>query len=201
LLHKERRKSEEDVQEKTEHRDGKVEEVLTDGRGIITFRDGTKKEISADKRMTVVSFFNGDVKKIMPDQRVIYYYADAQTTHTAYPNGLEVLKFPNNQIEKHHPDGTQEITFPDHTVKCLYSGGLEETFFPDGTVVKVEKNGDKIMVFSNGQKEIHTAQFKRREYPDGTVKTVYSNGRQETKYASGRVRIKDEEGNIILRKK
>ncbi|XP_064365407.1 LOW QUALITY PROTEIN: centromere protein J-like [Dromaius novaehollandiae] len=201
LLHKERRKSEEDVQEKTEHRDGKVEEVLTDGRGIITFRDGTKKEISADKRMTVVSFFNGDVKKIMPDQRVIYYYADAQTTHTAYPNGLEVLKFPNNQIEKHHPDGTQEITFPDHTVKCLYSGGLEETFFPDGTVVKVEKNGDKIMVFSNGQKEIHTAQFKRWEYPDGTVKTVYSNGRQETKYASGRVRIKDEEGNIILRKK
>ncbi|XP_013801573.1 centromere protein J-like [Apteryx mantelli] len=201
FLHQERRKSEEDVQEKIEHHDGKVEEVLTDGRRIITFRNGTKKEISADKRMTVVSFFNGDVKKIMPDQRVIYYYADAQTTHTAYPNGLEVLQFPNNQIEKHHPDGTQEIIFPDQTVKCLYSGGLEETFFPDGTVVKVEKNGDKIMVFSNGQKEIHTAQFKRREYPDGTVKTVYSNGRRETKFASGRVRIKDEEGNIILDKK
>nr|XP_009683715.1 PREDICTED: centromere protein J-like isoform X6 [Struthio camelus australis] len=201
LLHQQRRKSEEDVQEKIEYRDGKVEEMLTDGRRIITFRNGTKKEISADKRMTVVSFFNGDVKKIMPDQRVIYYYADAQTTHTAYPNGLEVLQFPNNQIEKHHPDGTQEIIFPDQTVKCLYSGGLEETFFPDGTVVKVAKNGDKTVVFSNGQKEIHTVQFKRREYPDGTVKTVYSNGRQETKYASGRVRIKDEEGNIILEKK
>lgn len=45
-----------------------VEEVLTDGRRIITFRNGTKKEISADKRMTTISFFNGDVKKIMPDQ-------------------------------------------------------------------------------------------------------------------------------------
>lgn len=49
----------------------KVEEVLTDGRQIITFRNGTKKEISADKRMTTISFFNGDVKKIMPDQTVV----------------------------------------------------------------------------------------------------------------------------------
>ncbi|KAM6407375.1 uncharacterized protein J5M81_003592 [Pluvialis apricaria] len=201
VLHQERRKSEEKVQEKIEHQDGKVEEVLTDGRRIITFRNGTKKEISADKRMTTISFFNGDVKKIMPDQRVVYYYADAQTTHTAYPDGLEVLQFPNNQIEKHYPDGTQEIVFPDHTVKRLYSDGFKETFFPDGTVVKVEKNGDKIVVFSNGQKEFHTAQFKRREYPDGTVKTVYCNGRQETKYSTGRVRIKDEEGNIVLDKK
>uniref|UniRef100_A0A8C4WEG0 Centromere protein J C-terminal domain-containing protein n=1 Tax=Gopherus evgoodei TaxID=1825980 RepID=A0A8C4WEG0_9SAUR len=131
----------------------------------------------------------------------IYYYADAETTHTTYPNGLEVLQFPNNQIEKHHPDGTKEIVFPDQTVKRFYDGGLEETVFPDGTVVKVEKNGDKMVMFSNGQKEIHTSQFKRREYPDGTIKTVYSSGQQETKYSSGRVRIKDEEGNIILNKK
>lgn len=33
----------------------------------------------------------------------VYYYADAQTTHTAYPDGLEVLQFPNNQI------GMQEL--------------------------------------------------------------------------------------------
>ncbi|KAG6930624.1 centromere protein J [Chelydra serpentina] len=200
-LYEESKKSDEEVREKIEYADGKVEEVLTDGHRIITFRNGTKKEISADKRMTVVTFFNGDVKKIMPDQRVIYYYADAQTTHTTYPNGLEVLQFPNNQIEKHHPDGTKEIVFPDQTVKRFYDGGLEETVFPDGTVVKVEKNGDKMVMFSNGQKEIHTSQFKRREYPDGTIKTVYSSGQQETKYSSGRVRIKDEEGNIILNKK
>ncbi|XP_030355547.1 uncharacterized protein LOC115613768 [Strigops habroptila] len=201
VLHQERRKSEEEVQEKIEYRDGKVEEVLTDGRRIITFRNGTKKEISADKRTMTISFFNGDVKKIMPDRTVIYYYADAQTTHIAYPDGLEVLQFPNNQIEKHYPDGTKEIVFPDRTVKCLYCNGFKETFFPDGTVVKVEKNGDKIVVFSNGQKEIHTVQFKRREYPDGTVRTVYYNGRQETKYSTGRVQIKDEESNIILDKK
>jgi hypothetical protein len=53
-------------------------------------------------------------------------------------------------------------------------------------------------MFSNGQKEIHTARFKRREFLDGTVRTVYCSSCQETKYASGRVKVKDESGNIIL---
>nr|XP_033795296.1 centromere protein J-like isoform X2 [Geotrypetes seraphini] len=200
-LYMENKSGEEEVQEDIQYPDGKVEQLLTDGRRIVTFCNGTKKEISADGKSTTVTFFNGDIKKITSDQRVIYYYADAQTTHTTYPDGLEVLQFPNNQIEKHHPDGTKEIVFPDGTVKHLYEDRHEETTFPDGTIVKVEKNGDKTVVFNNGQKEIHTAQFKRREYPDGTIKTVYSNGRQETKYSSGRVRIKDREGNIIIDKK
>uniref|UniRef100_A0A8B9QQW3 Centromere protein J C-terminal domain-containing protein n=1 Tax=Anas platyrhynchos TaxID=8839 RepID=A0A8B9QQW3_ANAPL len=126
--------------------------------------------------MTIITFFNCDVNKIVPDQRVIYYYADAQATHTAYPGGLEVLQFPNNQIEKHYPDGTQEIVFPDHTVnnrQCLLINLLVTIAF---------RNGDKTVVFSNGQKEIHTAV-------------------QEEGYSSGRVRVKDEEGNIILDKR
>ncbi|NWZ89624.1 CENPJ protein, partial [Nesospiza acunhae] len=159
------------------------------------------KEIGSDEGMTTISFSNGDVKKIMSDQRVIYYYADAQTTHTAYPDGLEVLQFPNNQIEKHHPDGTQEIVFPDHTVKCFYSNRLKETSFPDGTIVKVEKNRDKLVVFSDSQRESHTAQFRRKEYLDGTGKTLLCNRRQETKYSTGRLQIKDEEGNLILDKR
>ncbi|NXA12072.1 CENPJ protein, partial [Sapayoa aenigma] len=167
---------------------------------ILTFRSGTKKEISADKRMTTISFPNGDVQKIMPDQRVIYYYADAQTTHTACTDGLEVLQFPNNQIDRPFYSffSTQEIVFPDHTVKCIYSNGLKEMFFSDGSN---SQNGDKTVVFSNGQKENHTAQFKRREYPDGAVKTVYCSGRQETKYSTGQVQIKDGESNLILNKK
>ncbi|XP_077857306.1 T-complex protein 10A homolog 1 [Macaca mulatta] len=104
------------------------------------------------------------------------------------------------QVEKFYPDGSKEIVFPDGTVKYL-KDGQEETLFPDGTIVRVERNGDKTIVLSNGQKEIHTAQFKRREYPDGTIKTVYCSGCQETKYASGRVKIKDEAGNIILDEK
>ena len=42
--------------------------------------------------------------------------------------------------------------------------------------------------------------LQRREYPDGTVKTVYPDGRQETRYASGRVRVKDKEGKTLFDK-
>ena len=39
---------------------------------------------------------------------------------------------------------------------------------------------------------------QKREYPDGTVKTVYTDGRQETRYASGRLRVKDGEGRLLV---
>ena len=42
--------------------------------------------------------------------------------------------------------------------------------------------------------------MQRREYPDGTVKTVYPNRSQETRYASGRVRVKDKEGRTLFDK-
>ncbi|KAL7987612.1 hypothetical protein Chor_006531 [Crotalus horridus] len=121
--------------EKTEK---KVKQLFTDGRRITTYPNGTKMEISTDKKTATVTFYNGDIKKILADQTVIYYYADAQTTRTIYQDGLEVLQFPNDQIEKYHPDGTEEIIFPNQTVKRRYGGGFEETIFPDGTVVKVE---------------------------------------------------------------
>ncbi|XP_037655610.1 centromere protein J isoform X2 [Choloepus didactylus] len=132
-----------------------------------------------------------------PDGK-IYYYAAAQTTHTTYPEGLEVLHFSSGQIEKHFPDGRKEITFPDQTIKNLFADGQEESIFPDGTIVRVQCDGNKIIEFNNGQRELHTAQFKRREYPDGAVKTVYANGHQETKYTSGRIRVKDKDGNVLM---
>ncbi|ETE72150.1 Centromere protein J, partial [Ophiophagus hannah] len=168
-----------EVKEEIKYLDGKVKQLFTDGRRITTYPNGTKMEISTDKKTATVTFYNGDIKKILADQTVIYYYADAQTSRTIYPDGLEVLQFPNDQIEKYHPDGTEEIIFPNQTVKRRYGGGFEETIFPDGTMVKIEKNGDKTIHFRNGQKEIQTAGSKRREYPDGTIKTVY--GQWETK--------------------
>ncbi|XP_010608862.1 centromere protein J isoform X3 [Fukomys damarensis] len=188
-----------DVQERP-HTDSKVELTLSDGRMIVTFPNGTRKETSTDKKTTIIKFYNGDVKKIKPDQRVIYYFSDAQTTYTTYPDGVETVQFPNKQIEKFYPDGSKETAFPDGTVTRL-KAGCEETVFPDGTITHVKRNGDKTIVFSNGQKEIHTAQFKRREFPDGTSKTVYCNGCQETKYSSGRVKVKDQTGKVILDQK
>ncbi|XP_023837066.1 centromere protein J isoform X2 [Salvelinus sp. IW2-2015] len=180
------------------HSDGKMERVLACGGRLIIFPNGTRKEVSADGLTVKVTFFNGDIKQVMADQRVIYYYADAQTTHTTYPDGIEVLQFPNNQTEKHFPDGRKEITFPDQTVKNLYPDGREESVLTDGTIIQVNLDGSKEIQFNTGQKEIHTADYKRREYPDGTLKTVYTDGRQETRYPTGRLRLKDKDGNIVM---
>ncbi|XP_009475103.1 PREDICTED: centromere protein J [Nipponia nippon] len=188
----------EEIQRETTYPDGKVEKVLKNGCHLIFFPNGTWKKVDSDGKTVTITFFNGDVKQVMPDQTVIYYYADAKTTHTTYSDGLEVLHFSNGQIEKHYPDGKKEITFPDQTIKNLFTDGQEESIFPDGTIVRIQRDGSKTIEFNNGQRELHTSQFKRREYPDGTVKTVYVNGQQETKYVSGRVRVKDKDGNIIM---
>ncbi|KAM9566123.1 centrosomal P4.1-associated protein isoform 2-T2 [Guaruba guarouba] len=188
----------EEIQREIAYPDGKVEKVLKNGCHLIYFPNGTWKKVGSDGKTITITFFNGDVKQVMPDQTVIYYYANAKTTHTTYSDGLEVLQFSNGQIEKHYPDGKKEITFPDQTIKNLFMDGQEESIFPDGTIVRVQRDGSKTIEFNNGQRELHTAQFKRREYPDGTVKTVYMNGQQETKYVSGRVRVKDKDGNIIM---
>uniref|UniRef100_A0A8C8DJ17 Centromere protein J C-terminal domain-containing protein n=1 Tax=Oryzias sinensis TaxID=183150 RepID=A0A8C8DJ17_9TELE len=178
-----------------------IEKVLVGGDRLIVFPNGTRKEVSADGLSAKITFFNGDTKQTTADQRVIYFYAEAQTTHITYPEGLEVLHFPNNQTEKHFPDGRKEITFPDQTVKNLFPDGREESVLTDGTIIRVNMDGIKEIHFNTGQKEVHTADFKRREYPDGTVKTVYNDGRQETRYPTGRVRIKDREGNVIVDKR
>ncbi|KAG7331454.1 hypothetical protein KOW79_005423 [Hemibagrus wyckioides] len=185
-------------QEEIMHMDGKIEKMCPDGGRLTVFPNGTRKQVSADGLTVTITFFNGDIKQIMPDQRVIYYYAEAQTTHTTYPDGLEVLQFPNNQIEKHFTDGHKEIVFPDQTVKNLYPDGREESVLLDGTIIQQNPDGTKQIQFNTGQRELHTAEFKRREYPDGTVKTVYSDGRQETRYPNGRVRLKNPEGHVIM---
>nr|KAF6341430.1 hypothetical protein mMyoMyo1_011862 [Myotis myotis] len=173
---------------------------------------GCKDAADEGLRTTIVRFSNGDVKKTLPDQRVVraaadppekqrsrpvHYCASTGTTRTVHPSGLEVVRFPDKRTEKFHPDGSKEVLFPDGTVTRLHDG-QEETVFPDGTSVSVARNGDKTIVFSNGQRDIHTAEFKRREYPDGTVRTVYCDGRQETRDASGRVKVRDEARNRVL---
>ncbi|XP_027140448.1 uncharacterized protein si:ch211-140l13.3 isoform X4 [Larimichthys crocea] len=161
-----------------------VEPRLSHGCTLVD--NGTRTGMSK-----TVTLFNGDIKHVLEDGKVVYYYAGSQITQTTYPSGLVVLHFPNKQIEKRHPGGKREILFPDQTIKYLEPDGSERTIFPDGTIVHLSPSGKKIVDFPNGQREIHTSQYKRREDPDGTVKTIYSNGRQETKYASGRVRVKE----------
>jgi centromere protein J len=163
---------------------------------VLLFPNGTRKEIDADGTMTV-TFFNGDIKRTFSDGRVLYFYAETNSTQVSYPDGLEVLEFANGQVERRFPDGTVEIRFVDDTVKTIFPNHEEETVFADGTIQRVTASGERVIEFPSGQREIHTASYKQRRYPDGTVKIVYTDGRQETEFANGRVRVKDKDGRVL----
>ena len=50
--------------------------------------------------------------------------------------------------------------------------------------------------------EIRTKEYRRRELPDGTTKTIFNDTNlTETRYSSGRIRIKDASGKIIVDRK
>lgn len=99
-----------------------------------------------------------------------------------------------------------------------YPDGREDSQLPDGTKLWTDGKGHGVMTFPSGIREIYTPICKvgfflkslnkvdayiflkpiqRREYPDGTVKTLYEDGRSETRYANGRIRVKDKSGQII----
>lgn len=108
--------------------------------------------------------------------------------------------FSSGQTEHRHKNGMVEIHFPNGLVRVTNPRDkevLEEWRYPDGTIVLETRAKEKVIKMPNGQKEIHTADHKRREYPDGTVKLVYTDGRTETRYCNGRIRIKDKEGQLI----
>ena len=48
-----------------------TEEVLPCGGRVFVFPNGTRKEVSVDGLTAIVTFFNGDTKQVMADQRVV----------------------------------------------------------------------------------------------------------------------------------
>ncbi|XP_034116786.1 centromere protein J [Drosophila albomicans] len=180
----------------------KREIVNADGSKDIWYPNGNLKKISADGMTVRMLYFNKDIKETdIRAGTVKYYYAESNTWHTSYLDGLEILEFPNGQTEHRRKDGTVEIHFPNNTIKIVDPSDaekLEEWRYADGSHLVQLRNGDKILNLPNGQKEIHTKLNKRREYPDGTVKLVYPDGSQETRYSNGRVRLKDKDGKLIM---
>ncbi len=96
------------------------------------FSNGTRKLISGSGEHVRIEFPNADVKESFADGCVVYYYAAADTTHTTFPDGLNVYLFSNKQTERHFPDGAKEIMFADGTVKRILANGDSESIFPDG---------------------------------------------------------------------
>ncbi|KAK6642192.1 hypothetical protein RUM44_013915 [Polyplax serrata] len=175
------------------------ERVLQNGTKEIVYPNGNIKRVSSDGKIIKIIYYNGDIKeKNNENGSEKYFYAETDTWHTTYKDGMEVIEFPSGQTERRYADGSSEISFPNGCVRYCDPSGKDEWRFADGTVIKTNELGHKILLMANGQKEIHTKEFKKREYPDGTVKIVYTNGTQETRYPSGRVRLKDKNGHLVM---
>eukprot|EP00818_Percolomonas_sp_WS_P000378 CAMPEP_0117449732 /NCGR_PEP_ID=MMETSP0759-20121206/8096_1 /TAXON_ID=63605 /ORGANISM="Percolomonas cosmopolitus, Strain WS" /LENGTH=1039 /DNA_ID=CAMNT_0005242215 /DNA_START=153 /DNA_END=3268 /DNA_ORIENTATION=- len=93
---------------------GKTENIYRGNVREITYQNGTVIRMFPNGYQKVI-FTNGDVKETFPSGKIVYYYYTADTTHTEYPNKMQVFSFPNGQVERHYPDpeGTKEIQFPD----------------------------------------------------------------------------------------
>ncbi len=126
--------------------EGRQEKTLADGRKVITYRNGTIKELFTDGKC-LVRYVNGDTMLKDPiTAMVVYYYAQADTTHTTHKDGTNVYEFPNKQVETHFPDGTKDIAFPDSTRKLIHPDGLQESIFPDGVVVREYADGEREII-------------------------------------------------------
>ena len=110
---------------------------------------------------------------MFPNMKTVYYFNEAKTVQTTYPDKLLVFKFDNGQIEKHYPDGTKQIAFPDGSLRYILPDGYEETYYLDGTVQKIDKNGTIIFEHEDGYKEI--------KYVDGREVIEYPTGKQQQK--------------------
>ncbi|XP_047510919.1 centromere protein J [Pieris napi] len=179
-----------------------IETLKPNGTRELRFPNGNLKIMSADGKYSKFIYYNGDIKENFYNKGIIkYFYSESKTYHTTHLDGLEVLEFPDGQVEKRYRDGSSEIRLPNGMVRYFDPNSdavREEWRYPDGTALSVSSDGEQHITFPNGQIEVHTKDHKRREFPDGSVKLVYSDGTSETRYASGRIRIKDKHGNLIM---
>lgn len=89
------------------------------GKKEVIFANKVRRETFSDG-YTIVHFNNGDIKQTFPDQKIVYYFSEAQTIQSTFPDTMQVFKFANDQLEKHLPNGMKQIKFPDGTIKSIY---------------------------------------------------------------------------------
>lgn len=66
-----------------------------DGSKDIWYPNGNLKKVSADSMLVRVLYYNRDIKETnVAEGTIKYYYAETNTWHTTYTNGLEILEFP-----------------------------------------------------------------------------------------------------------
>jgi hypothetical protein len=74
--------------------DGKVQRIYNNSKKEVVFSNKVRRETFPDG-YTIVYFTNGDVKQSYPDLKVVYFFFEAKTTQTTFPNGMQIFKFAN----------------------------------------------------------------------------------------------------------
>ena len=75
--------------------EGKRQKFYESGKKEIIFPNGVKREVWLDGYQ-VVFFQNQDIKQTFPGGKIVYFFSEAKTTQTTFPDGLQVFKFQNN---------------------------------------------------------------------------------------------------------
>ncbi|CAL8082094.1 unnamed protein product [Orchesella dallaii] len=158
---------------------------------------GTITRVTKDNKFTRHIMINKDIMDEFEDCSVRYYYRELGFSQTSYPNGDEIIEYDSGVLETSRSDGSKIYTYSDGLVKLVDSSGGEEIYFVDGSVMKKEPNGECIVTWPSGQKEVRTAMFVKRIYTNGTVKIMYADGSEETRYYNGRVRRKNKDGILV----
>lgn len=71
------------------------ERVLQNGTKEIVYPNGNIKRVSSDGKIIKIIYYNGDIKeKNNENGSEKYFYAETDTWHTTYKDGMEVIEFP-----------------------------------------------------------------------------------------------------------
>ena len=112
------------------------------------------------------------------DGKEVYYFAEAQTTHTAMKDGTQLYEFPNGQVCK-----APLWRWMCCSRRIRGTGGHSTTDTWGALCRQIEKH------VPNGQKEIR--------YPDGTTKSVFSNGEMRSKFPDGTELVEFPDGRKV----
>jgi hypothetical protein len=147
-----------------ENNRGRTERVLGNGRKIITYGNGTEKEMFPDGT-SVIRFLNGDIKMTYEnDGVVVYYYATSKVSF------VSSVLFENDDLHA-------LLTFSVYPNIFFAFVKTTHTSYPDGSAT---------YEFSNKQKEYH--------YPDGKKKIVFVDGTKKIFYPTGKAEIQIPDG-------
>ncbi|XP_074593869.1 spindle assembly abnormal 4 [Brevipalpus obovatus] len=165
----------------------KLESNLPRVHSKVTSKQNSNQKIVENGNRMVLNSGDEIIRTI--NDEIIYKFKNG-TKQTTYPDGSRLIEFPSGQREKISVDGTKTAVYPNGTQRIIHPDGSEEITTVEGTKIRIACDGTETVDLPCGGKEVRTDKFKRREYLDGTIKTLYLDGTVETRYPNGRIRVK-----------